>query len=131
MESNNNWIVWHKNNYGAGFSECELAWCSIKQNIRYFYYRIVGNEIKWHACAKPIKLYKWLLTNYAKEGDSIFDSHVGSGSIRIACYELGFDFTGCELDKDYFDAQEKRFEIEKSKINKTYIPEKLKNGFFD
>jgi site-specific DNA-methyltransferase (adenine-specific) len=62
-----------------------------------------------HPTQKPRKLYKWLLTNYAKAGDTILDTHLGSGSSRIAAYDLGFDFTGYELDREYFDAQEKRF----------------------
>ena len=58
---------------------------------------------------KPVKLYEWLLTNYAKQGDKILDTHLGSGSSRIAAYNLGFDFVGCEIDEDYFKAQEERF----------------------
>ncbi len=59
-------------------------------------------------------LYKWLLKNYAKPGQTIFDSHVGSGSIRIACHDMGYDFTGCELDPDYYAAQEERFNTHKA-----------------
>ncbi len=66
-------------------------------------------EGKIHPTQKPVALYKWLLTNYAKAGQTILDTHLGSGSSRIAAYDLGFDFTGYELDKDYFDAQEERF----------------------
>ena len=62
-----------------------------------------------HPTQKPVALYKWLLKNYAKPGDKIFDSHVGSGSSRIACHEMGFDFEGCEIDKDYWEAQEARY----------------------
>ena len=62
-----------------------------------------------HPTEKPVALYRWLLTNYAKPGDTILDTHLGSGSSRIAAYDLGFDFTGYELDTDYFDAQERRF----------------------
>ena len=68
-----------------------------------------NKEFKIHPTQKPVKLYKWLLENYAKQGDTILDTHLGSGSSRIACYDMGFDFTGYELDKDYFDLQEKRF----------------------
>lgn len=67
-------------------------------------------EPRIHPTQKPVALYKWLLTNYAKPGDTILDTHLGSGSSRIAAYDLGFDFTGFELDKDYFDAQERRFQ---------------------
>jgi site-specific DNA-methyltransferase (adenine-specific) len=68
-----------------------------------------NKERRIHPTQKPVALYKWLLTNYAKQGDKILDTHLGSGSSRIACYDLGFDFYGYELDADYFDAQEKRF----------------------
>jgi site-specific DNA-methyltransferase (adenine-specific) len=61
-----------------------------------------------HPTEKPIKLYEWLLMNYAKERDKILDTHLGSGSIAIACHNLGFDLTACELDKDYYDAAMKR-----------------------
>ena len=67
------------------------------------------NDPRIHPTQKPVALYKWLLKNYAKPNDKIFDSHVGSGSIRIACHDMGFDFTGCEIDKDYWEAQENRY----------------------
>ena len=66
-------------------------------------------EKKIHPTHKPISLYKWILKNYGNKGDKILDTHLGSGSSRIAAYKLGFDFWGCEIDKDYFEAQEKRF----------------------
>ena len=82
-----------------------------------------NKENRIHPTQKPVALYRWLLDNYAKENDKIFDSHVGSGSSRIACYEKGFNFVGCELDKDYWSAQEKRFKVEKAKIdNEFYLP---------
>ncbi len=68
-------------------------------------------EKRIHPTQKPVALYKWLLKNYAKEGDRILDTHLGSGSSRIAAHDMGFDFVGYEIDKDYFDAQEKRFAI--------------------
>ena len=110
LEPNNNWIVWYKNNDGVSFSMCELAYTNIRKNIKLFDYRPMGKLNKIHPTQKPVALYKWLLTNYAKQGDKILDTHLGSGSSRIACYDLGFDFVGYELDKDYFEAQEKRFE---------------------
>ena len=70
---------------------------------------IKNKEFRIHPTQKPVDLYRWLLENYAKQGDKIFDSHVGSGSSRIACYDLEYDFMGCEIDKDYWQAQEKRF----------------------
>ena len=107
-----NWIIWDKMNPNLSFGEAEMAWCSIKRKIRIFKYYSAqvpaGGKI--HPTQKPVQLYKWLLTNYAKEGDTILDSHGGSMSIAIACWDLGFDLDICELDKDYFDAAVKRFE---------------------
>jgi site-specific DNA-methyltransferase (adenine-specific) len=119
MPSNRGFIIWDKkltDNWTLAM--CEYAFCSIEKPSKIFRASLSegvqkeGDRI--HICQKPIKLYKWLLKNYAKEGDTIFDSHLGSGSSRIACYDGGFDFVGCELDKDYFDAGNKRFEIFKS-----------------
>ena len=74
-------------------------------------YKILWNKTdRIHPTQKPVALYKWLLKNYAKPGDKILDTHLGSGSSRIACYDGGFDFWGYEIDKDYFDAAEKRFQ---------------------
>ena len=67
------------------------------------------DKSRFHPTQKPVALYEWILTNYAKEGDRILDTHLGSGSSRIAAYNLGFDFVGCEIDKEYFDKQEERF----------------------
>lgn len=112
------WITWDKENGGNDFADCELAWTSFNSAVRKFSYRWNGmiqqnmkrKEKRIHPTQKPIALYKWLLANYAKPGDTIFDSHVGSGSIRIACHDMGFDFTGCELDLDYWQAQEDRYQ---------------------
>lgn len=73
-------------------------------------------NIKIHPTQKPVKLYEWLLMNYAKEGDKILDTHLGSGSIAIACHNLGYDLTACELDKDYYEAAIKRIEQHKQQI---------------
>ena len=110
------WIVWDKDNTGD-FADAELAYTSFKSAVRIFKFRWNGmlqqnmkdKEQRIHPTQKPIALYKWLLQNYAKQGDKILDTHLGSGSSRIAAYEMGFDFTGFELDKDYFEAQEKRY----------------------
>ena len=109
-------IVWDKENTG-NFADCELAWTSFNSAVRKFAFRwngmIQGNmknkEERIHNCQKPIALYTWLLNNYAKPGDKILDTHLGSGSSRIAAYNLGFDFVGYEIDADYFAAQEERF----------------------
>ena len=112
------WIVWDKDNGATDFADCELAWTSFDTAVRKFKFKWQGmlqqdmknKESRIHPTQKPIALYKWLLTNYAKQGDKILDTHLGSGSSRIAAYDLGFDFTGFELDKEYFEAQEKRFQ---------------------
>jgi site-specific DNA-methyltransferase (adenine-specific) len=72
---------------------------------------------RFHPTQKPVELYEWILKNYAKEGDKILDTHLGSGSSRIAADKMGFDFYACELDRDYFEAQEKRFKEYKSQLN--------------
>jgi len=100
-------ICWNKHQNGH-FSECELAFAS-EGKARHFdrpYQLDIGNKI--HPTQKPVALYRWLLHNYAKPGDKILDTHLGSGSIAIACHEKGFHLTGSELDPDYFAAMQKR-----------------------
>jgi DNA modification methylase len=88
---------------------CEMLWSSFDDLAKIFrHYNQKGNKI--HPTQKPVALYKWLLRNYAKEGDKIFDSHMGSQSSRIACWDGGFDFLGCELDPEYYRDGCKRFE---------------------
>ena len=111
------WIVWDKDNGKTDFADCELAWTSFNTAVRIFKYKWQGmlqenmknKQIRIHPNEKPIALYKWLLKNYAKPGDKILDTHIGSGSIRIACHDMGFELYGCELDADYWQAQEDRF----------------------
>lgn len=101
--------IWDKGEtmYGRDFAECEYAWIR-KGGTRI--YKLSPNQIdRIHPTQKPVALYEWLLTNYAHDGDRILDTHLGSGSSRIAAYNLGFDFVGCEIDKEYFDKQEERF----------------------
>lgn len=108
------YIVWDK---GAGFkgrtyAESELAWTSFNRNARTFVRDPLCNgdySSKIHPTQKPVKLYEWLLANYAKEGDRILDTHLGSGSSAIAAYYGGFDFVGTELDPDYYEAAKARF----------------------
>tara|TARA_R110000803_G_scaffold199399_1_gene263443 strand:+ start:303 stop:905 length:603 start_codon:yes stop_codon:yes gene_type:complete len=118
LEPNNKWIIWHKNHAGdkTNFSEAEMFYSTCKGNTRVFKHSIIGRSLDWHACPKPIKLYEWLLMNYAKEGDKILDTHLGSGSIAIACHNLGYDLTACELDKDYFDAAIKRLKQHQAQL---------------
>jgi site-specific DNA-methyltransferase (adenine-specific) len=104
------WIVWDKDNTGD-FADCELAWTSFKTAVRKFEFRWNGmlqgdmknKEIRIHPTQKPVALYKWLLDKYAKQGDKILDTHLGSGSIAIACHDYGFDLTACELDNEYYE----------------------------
>jgi len=110
LEANNNWFIWYKNNDGTHMSMCEMAWISIRKNTKVLDFRPHGHNIDWHPTAKPVKLYKWLLRTYAEPGMKILDTHLGSGSSRIAAHDMGFDFTGYERDADYFAAQEKRFQ---------------------
>jgi len=104
-------LCWDKVQPWENFSQIELAWTSFDSPAQIFKYdNRTGNKI--HPTQKPIALYAWLLNKYAKQGDKILDTHLGSGSSRIAAYKLGFDFVGCEIDKEYFDEQEKRFRYE-------------------
>jgi len=110
-------IYWHKSVTMPTFSTGELAWVSWLTKIDFVdipWHGMIQNDMKnkenrFHPTQKPVALYKWLLSRYAKPGDKILDTHLGSGSSRIACWDLGFDFYATELDKDYFEAQEKRF----------------------
>ena len=95
-------IIWDKKQPWPNFAACEFAWNSIDGVSKIFEFdNRTGGKI--HPTQKPIALYKWLLTNYAKPGDKILDTHLGSGSIAIACHDLGFELTACELDKEYYD----------------------------
>jgi site-specific DNA-methyltransferase (adenine-specific) len=104
-------IVWDKGPTmkGRDFAEAELAWSSFDRVIR-IWVGSPNNKTRIHACQKPVILYQWLLKNYAKPGNLILDTHVGSASSLIACEEMGFEYIGCELDKDYYDAACKRLE---------------------
>ena len=102
-------IIWDKGEtmYGRSFAECEFCWTSFDMSARII--KLSPNQLqRIHPTQKPVQLYKWLLTNYAKKGDKIFDSHGGSFSSACACLDMGFEFDGCELDKDYFKAAVKR-----------------------
>ena len=111
------WIVWDKENGENNFADCELAYTSFKSAVRKFAFKWQGmlqgdmkhKEDRIHPNQKPVALYLWILKNYAKQGDKILDTHLGSGSSRIAAHEMGFDFVGCEKDSFYFMEQEKRF----------------------
>lgn len=107
-------IVWDKQNPNPKFSNVEIASYSRLRRVAKCvipYYGFVGEDKCFHPCAKPIGLYKWLLKNYAKKGFKILDTHMGSQSSRIAAFQMGFDYYGCELDKEYFEQGCKRFDL--------------------
>ena len=118
------WIVWDKDNGQNDFADCELAWTSFKSAVRQFTYTWHGmrqqdmknKEQRIHPTQKPVALYRWLLHNYAKPGDKILDTHVGSASSLIACHEKGFQYVGFELDPDYYAAATKRLERAKAQV---------------
>ena len=112
LEPSRCWISWYKMQEFST-NEFELAWTSFDRTCKQFNLSRVeayAGKNKIHPTEKPIKLYEWLLHNFANEGDKIFDSHIGSGSIAIACDKMGFDLVGTEIDKDYFDKANKRLE---------------------
>jgi len=117
------WLMWDKGQRDFSLADGELAWTSFDKALRIFNMSRATamqdakkNGSKIHATQKPVKLYEWLLMNYAKQGDKILDTHLGSGSIAIACHNLGYDLTACELDKDYYGAAIKRIEQHKAQI---------------
>lgn len=121
------WIFWDKkitNANNTNFSDGELAWTSFDCILRRFTYDWIGfgylnnpqKEKKIHPTQKPIQLYRWILNTYAKPNDLILDTHLGSGSSRIAAYKGGFNFVGFEIDAEYYEKQEKRFNDFKSQL---------------
>lgn len=141
-------IVWDKVNGESDQSDCEIMWTNCIQSVRLFVYMWAGFkkaksrmeprtmngnmhavEQRIHPNHKPIEFYKDLLENYAKAGDKIFDSHMGSQSSRIAAYQMGFDYYGCELDPDYFRDGCKRFDaVIHKRDNQEYLPAKDGSG---
>jgi site-specific DNA-methyltransferase (adenine-specific) len=104
------YVLWDKGfSEDVTFAQFEMAWTSFQSSCKKFDKPSADPKNRIHPTQKPIALYKWLLSKYANPDNKIFDSHVGSGSIRIACHDMGFDFTGCENDPDYWQAQEERF----------------------
>lgn len=121
------WIYWDKR-IGGDFSDGELCYTSFNRALRMFSYSYHGDtkggHTRIHPTQKPVQVYKYILDNYAITGNKILDTHLGSGSSRIAAYDLGFDFYGCELDTEYYEAQEKRFKKHIAQ-QKLFIPQKI------
>lgn len=117
------WIVWDKDNTGD-FADCELAWTSFDSAVRKFKYRWNGmlqenmknKEFRIHPTQKPVALYEWLLSRYAKDGDIILDTHVGSASSLIACHNTNHKFVGFELDEHYYNLAKKRLDAEMAQM---------------
>jgi len=116
LPANRTFIVWDKMTYVPTMSQVEMAWTSFDTPARLIQINS-NNPSRFHPTQKPVALYKWLLKNYAKEGDKILDTHVGSASSLIACYDMGFEYLGFELDKDYYDLATKRLEKHMSQMN--------------
>lgn len=118
-------IVWDKGRRGLDQADCEIAWTSLAGQSRIFNYKWNGmlqenmkdKEQRIHPTQKPVALYKWLLTNYAEQGDKILDTHVGSASSLIACYDLGFDAVGFEIDPIYYKEATERLETHKKQVS--------------
>ena len=119
------WIYWHKKgNDASKFSDGELAWTSFDRALKFVKYDWIGfgyinnagSDKKIHPTMKPKELYEWVLENYAKKGDKILDTHLGSGSSAIASFRLGFDFVGIEIDKEYYQSSIKRFKEQTAQL---------------
>lgn len=120
-------VVWDKRCDDAmrnDFSDCEYAWSNtgVARMFRFVWNGMIQGDMKnkeerFHPTQKPVALYRWIYQHYAKEGDKILDTHLGSGSSRIAAYDAGLDFVGCEIDKEYFDKQEERFAAHAAQIS--------------
>ena len=115
------WVFWDKNNGASLFADGEMAWTSFDTPVRIAKIHWCGSAAKWetgqnkiHPTQKPIKLYKWILENYTDENDLILDTHLGSGSIAIACHYMKRNLIGYEIDKEYYDAACKRFKEQTS-----------------
>lgn len=118
------WLVWDKDNGNNDFADCELAWTNFKTSVRRYKYRWAGmrqenmreKEHRIHPTQKPVALYEWILSKYAKEDYKIIDTHAGSASSLIACHKAGYDYIGFEIDNYYYEKAFERIEREKDQI---------------
>jgi site-specific DNA-methyltransferase (adenine-specific) len=105
------WLLWDKGfSEDVTFAQFEMAWTSFKSSCKKYDFNAAANKNRIHPTQKPAELYKWLLDKYAKQGDKILDTHLGSGSIAIACHDYKFDLTACELDESYYNSAIKRIQ---------------------
>ena len=119
------WLVWDKENGDNDFADCELAWTSFKCAVRIFRFRWAGmmqgdmknKEVRIHPTQKPVRLYSWILSKFAKQGDIILDTHVGSASSLIACHRAGLQYVGFEIDPHYYQLANARLEEEKAQVS--------------
>ena len=123
-------VVWDKQQPWPNFSQAELAWTSFDKPAKLVTVSKSSGGKKIHPTQKPVDLYAYLLRQFCKPGDTILDTHLGSGSSRIAAYKMGFDFTGCEIDPEYYDLQERRFRKEclgevETPEGKTFVQQSL------
>lgn len=99
------WLLWDKGfSEDVTFAQFEMAWASFKSSCKKYDFNAAANKNRIHPTQKPAELYKWILDKYAKQGDKILDTHLGSGSIAIACHDYDFELTACELDLEYYNA---------------------------
>ena len=128
LPSTKEFVFWYKHQPVTTYSDGEIAWTSFTKTAKCFdypYFGGTGADVdRIHPTQKPVALYKWLLTNYAKPGDKILDTHVGSASSLIACYDMGFDYMGFELDRDYWEAATKRLEAHKAQ-QRIVVPKQI------
>lgn len=109
-------LIWDKVAQMDTMADCEFAWTSFDKNAKIFRHVRNTSETRIHICQKPIKLYEWILSNYAEKGQRILDTHLGSGSSRIAADKNGLEFVGFEVNENYFKLSEKRFNNYKSQL---------------
>ncbi|MCP4551942.1 MAG: site-specific DNA-methyltransferase [Bacteroidetes bacterium] len=111
-------VYWDKTIHGNSYSDGELAWTSFDRPSRYFRQNIatITSEGRIHPTQKSIKIYEFIIDEFCNEGQKILDTHLGSGSIAIACYNRKFDLVGCEIDKEYFNNANKRLEVHKQQL---------------
>lgn len=122
-------LIWDKKQpFDFSLAMCELAWMSFQSPAKMWKYSVLTEKDKIHPTQKPVRLYEWLLKNYAKPGDRILDTHLGSGSSAIAAYEMGFDFTGYEIDADYFQAAKERLERHMRQERLSFEPQRIESA---